>query len=96
MKIYRKVKNFCVEAATVAYRKVKGFVFGLFRNVEATAILILGSFGLNMVLGEIPFYVAAPLWVEAAYVIPVVSVIGILLLLRSAEWRSGRRMSYGV
>ncbi len=86
-----KVISF-VREAFVAFRdKVTALVRSFYQHTEAIVVMLLASLGLNALLGELPFYMLLPLWIEAPMVIPVLSVIGIGLLVRSAAWRSRRR-----
>lgn len=74
-----------------AVTKTVEFVKGAFRHAEATAILTFSAIGLTSLIGEMPFVYALPMWIEAPMVIPVASVLAIILLLKSAEFRAQRR-----
>lgn len=86
-----KLWNFVLAAAHACYDKVVSFVRGVFTHTEAIIITGLAALGLNALLGELPFIFMMPMWIEAAMVIPVLSVLIIGLLLISAEWRASRR-----
>lgn len=86
-----KVVGFITDVAKYAYRNVRNFVVGTFKHAESIAILTTSALGINALVGEAPFVYAMPMWIEAPMVIPVMSVIAVLLLLRSAEWRAKRR-----
>lgn len=88
----RKIGSFVARVAKVAYRKVVNFAKGLYHHAESIVILTLAALGLNALLGELPFYFILPMWVEATMVIPVLAVILVSLLTKSAEWRHNRRM----
>ncbi|HJS83666.1 MAG TPA: hypothetical protein VJ742_12605 [Nitrososphaera sp.] len=74
------------------WKNIKEFFVGVYRHAETITILILASLGLNALLGELPFLFLLPFWIEAVLVIPVISVIAISLLVKSAEWRAKRRI----
>ncbi len=79
-----KMKRFMKRAYVAAKRRVVNFVRGIYRHTEAIVILILASLGLNARLGEGPFYWLLPPWIEAPLVIPVLAVLGISWLVKSA------------
>ena len=91
--MFRKIKDFVKGVAKAAYHKVKNFFVGVWRHAEAVAILTLAAFGLNVLLGEIPFVFALPMWIEAPLVIPVLAVTIISLIVKFAEWRARRRIA---
>ncbi len=70
---------------------VVNFVRDCYRHAESITILVLSSLGLNALLGELPFYMNLPMWVEATMVVPVASVLIITGLLWSATTRANRR-----
>lgn len=86
-----RAKRYTKRVYIAAKRKVVNFVVGTYRHWEAIAILVLASLGLNSLFGEVPFYMLLPAWIEATMVIPILAVLGITLLVKSAEWRAGRR-----
>ena len=88
---YLKTKRFLKKVALGAVRKVRNFVKGVVRHFESIIILVLASLGLNSLLGELPFYFALPMWIEVTMVIPVLAVLLISFLTKSAEWRAKRR-----
>lgn len=83
---------FIVEGSKAFWAAMKKFASDVYNHSEAIVLLILASIGLNLLLQEIPFYVALPMWIEAAMVIPVLSVIGIQLLTWNASRRAKRRV----
>lgn len=83
---------FVMEGSKAFWAALKKFFSDVYNHAEAIVLLILSSIGLNLLLQEIPFYVALPMWVEAAMVIPVLSVIGVQLLTWSASNRAKRRV----
>lgn len=76
----------------VVKEKVTDFVVGTFRHAETVGILSLSAVGLNALAGELPFLYALPMWIELPLVIPVLSVMTIVALVRIAEYRSSNRM----
>lgn len=83
--------KFIKKTVRKAVTKTIDFVKGAFRHAEATTILTLSAIGLTGLIGEMPFVYALPMWVEAPMVIPVASVLAIILLIKSAEFRAERR-----
>jgi len=96
MKYLKKAKDFVIRVVVLSTKKVIDFVKGCFRHAEAITILVLSSLGVNALLSEIPFYLTLPMWVEITMVIPVISVILIMILTRSATWRAERRENFAV
>lgn len=86
-----EVLNWFKEAFISCRDKIVRLVKDLFEHTEAIGILVLASLGLNALLGEIPFYLTLPLWIEAPMVIPFLAALGIAMLVRSSEWRASRR-----
>lgn len=92
---FSRVKKFAKEAATAAKNKVINFFKGFYQNVESVGVLTLSAFGLSALLGELPFWVTLPWWIEGAMVIPVLSVLVIVALVTIGEKRAKRRMAHG-
>lgn len=86
-----KSKSFIHEMWTGFRNAVVNFVRDVYQHTEAVIILILSSLGLNALLGELPFYMSLPMWIEATMVIPIASVLIISGLLWSATTRANRR-----
>lgn len=86
-----KLTTFVKEAAVAAKNKIISFVTGFYQHAESIAVLTLSSFGLSALLGELPFWVALPWWIEGPMVIPVLSVIIIWALVTIGEKRALRR-----
>lgn len=86
-----KLINFTKRTFRAAKRKVVNFVTGCVKHTETIVVLSLSAVGLNALAGEMPFLVALPMWVEATMVIPVLSVLTIGLLVKSAEYRALNR-----
>jgi hypothetical protein len=84
--------QFAEEVVVAARDKILGFFKGMWQHIESVIILTLSSFGLSALLGELPFWLTLPWWVEAAMVIPLFSVVFIIGLLLSAERRAKARM----
>lgn len=90
----KKIAKFCVQAFAAAKNTVKNFFIGCYRHTETIAILVLASLGANALIGELPFLMTLPMWIESPMVIPVLAVLAISLLVKSAEWRAQRRMTH--
>ena len=86
-----KLINFTKRAARSAARKITEFVRGTVRHAETVAVLSLSAVGLNALAGELSFIYSLPMWIESTMVIPVLSVIAIALLIKSAEYRALNR-----
>lgn len=71
--------------------KTKNFIKGLFRHAEMTTVLVTSAIGMNALIGELPYMYQLPMWIESPMVVPVLSVLVISLLIKSAEWRRSQR-----
>lgn len=91
---WQRTKTFCKEVAIAAKNKVVNFVKGFYHHAESVAILTLSSLGLSALIGELPFWIALPWWVEAPMIIPVLSVFIIFGLVTLGEKRTQRRLAY--
>lgn len=91
---WTKIKTFCTETITTAKNKVVSFIKGFYHHAESVAILTLSSLGLSALLGELPFWLALPWWVEAPMVIPVLSVFMIFGLVTIGEKRTKKRLAH--
>lgn len=89
----RTTKNFVHEATDYAVDKIIQFAKGVWEHLEGITLLILSSFGLNALLSELPFIFTLPLWIEGAWVIPIIAIILVSLLCKLAEWRRIRRLA---
>lgn len=86
-----KIKRFTTNTIAVASNKVFEFGNSMIQHTEAVVVLSLSAVGLNALAGELPFAYALPMWIEAPLVIPVLSVLAISILIKSAEFRAIRR-----
>lgn len=86
-----KLISFTKRTFRAAKRKVVNFVKGSVRHTETIVVLSLSAVGLNALAGEIPFVYSLPMWIESTMIIPVLSVLAIGLLVKSAEFRSLNR-----
>ncbi len=91
MSFIRKAIKFVEKTLDVAIHKVKDFFIGVYRHAESITVLTLASMGLSSLIGEIPFWITLPMWVEAPMVIPFLAVLVVWLLMEFAEWRHNRR-----
>lgn len=89
--MFNKLINFTKRTARSAVRKIKSFITGTVRHAESVALLSMSAVGLNALAGELPFMYALPMWIEATMVIPVLSVLAVVVLVKSAEYRSLNR-----
>lgn len=76
------------KVVSIAACYVKDFFVGLYNNAEGVIILSLAVSGLASLLGEVPFWLMLPMWVESPMVIPVFCVIVITLIVKSMERRN--------
>lgn len=86
-----RLVGFVSDVTKYTYRNVRRFIAGTIKHAEGVVILSTSALGINAFVGEAPFVYALPAWIEAPMVIPVLSVITVLALLRSAEHRARRR-----
>jgi hypothetical protein len=93
-KWYHKAIRFVVDTVKTAKTKVIDFFKGFYNNFESITILTLSSFGISALIGELPFLLTLPMWIEAAMVIPFISVCIVWLLATSGEKRAKRRLAY--
>lgn len=84
----KRVRNFAVEVAKQTFHKVKSFLKGAFNHAESIILLSLSALGLNSLLGELPFLVALPAWIEWPLIIPVIAVLTVSALSKMAEKRA--------
>lgn len=91
---FAKIKHFCKEVAVAAKNKVVSWVRGFYRHAESVGVLTLASFGLSALIGELPFLLTLPWWIEATMVIPVFSVLIIFALVSLNEYRTKRRLAH--
>jgi len=85
--------KFIQNAFYAAVNKIATLGILTFRHFEAAVVLTLSAIGLNALIGEVPFLVALPMWIESPMVIPVISVIAVTMLIKSAEFRASNRMA---
>lgn len=87
-----KMANFTKRAVRSAAKTVVGFAVGVARHAETITVLSLSAIGANVLLSELPFYVALPMWIEGALIIPVLSVLIVSMLIKAGEFRAKRRV----
>lgn len=92
--LWAKIKIFCTEAYVAAKDKIISFVRGFYHHAESIGLLTLASFGLSALIGELPFLLMLPWWIEATMVIPVLSVLIVYLLVSLGELRTKRRLAH--
>lgn len=85
-----KLKDLIKNAISSAYHTVKDFIKGCYEHWETTAILVLSAIGISSLLGELPFYLTLPMWIEAPMIIPLLGVLLILFLLWNADRRNNQ------
>jgi hypothetical protein len=88
-----KATKFIKDAGIAAYVKVSEFVLGTWQNLEGIALLTGASIGFSYLIGELPFLIMLPAFIEGAMVAPVLAVLAVGLLLLIAKWRKHRRES---
>lgn len=79
--------DFIKRAANAAKTTITSFIERCVKHTEAIAILTLSAVGLNVLLGELPFYWTLPMWIEAPMVIPVLSVLAISGMVKLMQFR---------
>jgi len=90
-KFIKKAIAFVKEIVEVVVHKVVDFFKGVYHHFETVVILVLATFGLANLIGELPFMFTLPMWVESAFLAPVLAVIIIKSLIKLSEWRMARR-----
>jgi|688.fasta_scaffold18147_6 hypothetical protein len=90
---FEKVKTFAQQALHTAKNKLLEFCTGVYQNAESISVLVLSSLGLSALIGELPFWLTLPWWIEAPLVVPVLSVLTIYLLVYNGERRMLKRSS---
>lgn len=88
-----KSVQFTTDVTIVIKNHIVEFVKGCWNHAETISILTLSSIGLTSLLSELPFAYTMPMWIESPMVIPVISVLLIILLVKLAEHRSLKRAS---
>ena len=83
--------KFTKDVSLVIKKHTLEFINGCWQYAETITILTLSSIGLTSLLSEIPFYYTIPMWIESPMVIPVVSVLCILALVKIAERRGNKK-----
>lgn len=89
-----KCKKFTQDVASTVKDRSIEFVKGFYNHIESIAILTLSAFGISALLGEIPFWIMLPMWIEAAMVIPVIAVLLVAGLVTLGEKRTKKRLAY--
>lgn len=87
------VATFIKNTTVFAKNKIVEFVKGFYNHIESIGILVLSSFGVSALIGELPFFLTLPWWIETAMVIPVLSVFIIWGLVTINEKRTKKRLS---
>lgn len=82
-----KAVIFVKEVIVIAAKKVLRFVKGVYDHIETVAILVLATFGLANLLGELPFMITLPVWVETPFVAPVLAVLIVKMLMLVSQKR---------
>ncbi len=89
---WQRIKNFVKTVVVAAKNKVVKFVKDVYHHWPMATVMVLASIGLSNMLGQLPFWITLPMWVEAALVIPVLSCLIVLALSKVAEWQAQRRL----
>lgn len=88
-----RVKSFTKQVVITAKNKVVDFAVGFYQHIESVGVLTLASFGAAALIGELPFWLTLPWWIEAAMVVPVLSVLLIVGLITLGEYRAKKRFA---
>ncbi len=91
-KVHR-VLHFVIDVLKVIHREIEDFIKNVRDHLETIILMVLAVFGLSALIGELPFLYMLPMWIEAAFVTPVLAVIIVACIVRLAEWRAVRRMA---
>jgi len=83
--------TFIEDVVKATKNTIVNFFKGIWHHWESVSILILASFGLDALLGEIPFWFSMPMWIEASMVTPVIATMLILFLVWNADRRARKR-----
>lgn len=86
----KKIATFVKETVVIAFKKVVKFVKGVYDHIETVAIIVLATFGLANLLGELPFMITLPMWVETPMVAPILAILIIKILM----WISQKRFDH--
>lgn len=89
-----KYREKALAVITHIQKKLYNFLVGLFNHAEALAILLAASVGLNVLLSELPFLFALPMWIEGMLIIPFLAAVGILILSWSAAFRKKHNLQF--
>lgn len=89
--MFKKIRKFVTDVVKAAKNKIVWFFKGVYHHAEAITILTLAAFGLNVLVGELPFIFMLPMWIEAPLVIPTLAVVAVSLIVKLMEWRAIRR-----
>ena len=96
--VQTKEPNKLLQFGSRVYRrskaKIKNFAVGFYHHVESVTLLTLSSFGLSALLGELPFWLTLPWWIEATMVIPFISICLVLALIKAGEFRAKKRLAF--
>lgn len=88
-----RVKSFTKDVVITAKNKIVNFAVGFYNHVESVGVLTLASLGAAAFIGEIPFWITLPWWVETAMVVPVLSVLLVVGLISLGEYRTKKRIA---
>lgn len=66
---------------------IKNLFVEIITNLESVVILSLSAIGLTTLMAELPFHFAVPAIIDAAMIVPVLSVFIILGLITIMQWR---------
>jgi hypothetical protein len=83
--------DFIKRTAVAVKNKIVEFVVGVYHHTEAIIVCTAAAIGVDALLSRLPFVYNLPMWIEAPWVIPVVSVVIVGVLLWNGERRANRR-----
>ena len=90
--ILEEIKDFVVNVAKEATKKVAKFFKDCFQHTEATILLTAASIGIAKMLHKIPLTFTIPAFINKEMLIPVVAVLIVVILYKSADYRASRRL----
>lgn len=88
----KELFKFVKKTFNVMKNDVKNFFKKFYQNAETVAVLTFASLGASAVIGELPFLVTLPMWIETPMIVPVISVMLIAGLIKLGELRYTKRL----
>ena len=90
----RKAARFVKEILMSAMRYIRDWMKGIFTHTEAIVLLVLAGIGISALIGELPFLVGMPMWIESQMVIPAIATFIVTALVLISSKRSQHRLAH--